>query len=319
MQTSSPPARPPYRSRSASEGQIPPRPRPSIGPTAQPGSSASTQDTGRKAPIPLATLQTAGPSRFPVQLPFRPPLLPQEVPFNPQKAEEWLTRAAEMSRNPDTGTSSQVPAAPSQATTADLQKITAPKAPPKNPGPKGLQRPISNMTTISIDDEQLFQATQRSSYEQLREQITQRAKGRNAVDYYEEGMTPLLSYMFFVLHYHENFLTTKKLHQWPIMPHNKMRHFTDRVVFVRQNSLPVSKVLRNEVEEVVRLLLSRFGAAGRPFVPIIPIGQKEIVTLARAVIASKIPYRHICQHDVKAFAVPQTAPRGVPHRPHART
>ena len=38
----------------------------------------------------------------------------------------------------------------------------------------------------------MFQATQRSSYEQLRDQISQRAKGRNAVDFYEEGMTPLL-------------------------------------------------------------------------------------------------------------------------------
>ena len=59
----------------------------------------------------------------------------------------------------------------------------------------------------------MFQATQRSSYEQLRDQISQRAKGRNAVDFYEEVMTPLLSYMFFVLHYHENLLTTEKMHQ----------------------------------------------------------------------------------------------------------
>ena len=97
------------------------------------------------------------------------------------------------------------------------------------------------MATISIDDEQLFQATQHSSYEQLREQVAQRAKGRNAVDYYEEALTPLLSYMFFVLHYHENFLTTEKLHKWPIIPHSKMRHFTDRVVFARQHSSPVYK------------------------------------------------------------------------------
>ena len=61
------------------------------------------------------------------------------------------------------------------------------------------------------------------SYEQLRDQISQRAKGRSAVDFYEEGMTPLLSYMFFVLHYHENFLTTENMHQWPIIPHSKIR------------------------------------------------------------------------------------------------
>ena len=98
----------------------------------------------------------------------------------------------------------------------------------------------------------MFQATQRSSYEQLRDQISQRAKGSSAVDFYDEGMTPPLSYMFFVLHYHENYLTVENLHQWPIIPHNKMRHYTDGIVFSRQNSLPVSKTLKNDVEEVLR-------------------------------------------------------------------
>ena len=110
--------------------------------------------------------------------------------------------------------------------------------------------PSSTVPTISVDDEQMFQATQRSSYEQLRDQISQRAEGRSAADFYEEGMTPLLSYMFFVLHYHENYLTVENLHQWPIIPHNKMRHYTDRIVFSRRNSLPVSKILKDDVEEV---------------------------------------------------------------------
>ena len=110
---------------------------------------------------------------------------------------------------------------------------------PKHPGPQGSEKPPAAAPTISIDDEQMFQATQRSSYEQLRDQISQRAKGGNAVDFYEEGITPLLSYMFFVLHYHENLLTTEKMHQWPIIPHSKMRHCTDRIVFTRQYSLPV--------------------------------------------------------------------------------
>ena len=152
-----------------------------------------------------------------------------------------------------------------------------------------------------------FKQTQRSSYEQLRDQISQRAKGRNAVDFYEEGMTPLLSYMSFVRHYHENLLTTEKMLQWPIIPHSKMRHYTDRIVFTRQYSLPVSKIPKGEVEEVLRFLLSRFGTADRPFLPVIPIGQREIVTLARSVIASRIPYREIFQHDAKAYAVPQEA------------
>ena len=123
----------------------------------------------------------------------------------------------------------------------------------------------------------------------------------------EEGMTPLLSYMFFVLHYHENLLTTEKMHQWPIIHHSKMRRYTDRIVFTRQFSLPVSKILKDEVEEVLRFLLTRFGTADRPFLPVIPIGQREIVTLARSVIASRIPYREIFQRDAKAHAVPQEA------------
>ena len=127
------------------------------------------------------------------------------------------------------------------------------------------------------------------------------------MDFYEEGMTPLLSYMFFVLHYHGNYLTTENMHQWPIIPHSKMRHSTDRIVFSRQFSLPVSKILKDDVEEVSRFLLTHFGPADRPFLPVIPIGQREIVTLARSVIASKIPYREIFQHDAKAFAVPQEA------------
>ena len=90
------------------------------------------------------------------------------------------------------------------------------------------QQSVSNMAAISVDDEQLCQATQRRSYVQLREQIAQRAKGRNAVDYYEAGMTPLLSYMFFVLHDHENFVTTQS------GPSSHISHFTDRVVFARQ-------------------------------------------------------------------------------------
>ena len=122
-----------------------------------------------------------------------------------------------MFRNPAQRSSSKEESAPSKSEVADLQKITA-KTPPKNPGPKPA---VSNMATISVDDEQLFRATHRSSLEQLQEQISQRAKGRNAVDFYEEGMSPLLSYMFFVLHYHENFLTNEKLHQWPIIPHKK--------------------------------------------------------------------------------------------------
>ena len=239
--------------------------------------------------------------------PSQRPAMPRPRP-TPAKsqAEDPLERAAEMFRIASTAGSSK-PAAPSSASVADLQKTTAPKTPPKYSGPQNVQRPPATIPTISVDDEQMLQATQRSSYEQLREQISQRAKRRSAVDFYEEGMTPLLSYMFFVLHYHENYVTTENMHQWPIIPHSKMRHYTDRIVFSRSFSLPVSRILKDDVEEVLRFLLTRFGPAARPFLPVIPIGQREIVTLARSVIASKIPCREIFQHDAKAFAVPQEA------------
>ena len=89
-----------------------------------------------------------------------------------QAPECPLEQAAEMFKNPTPGSGSHEPAAPSCSTVTDLQKITAPKTPPKNPGPKGPPQFVSNMATISEDDEQLFQATQRSSYDQLRTDST---------------------------------------------------------------------------------------------------------------------------------------------------
>ena len=232
--TFSPPARPPYVS--ASAGHMPPRPRPSIGPTIQPVSHFRSPDVSpERPPGQWRPSSFTAPSQRPVLPRFRPP------PSKSQ-AEDPLLGAAEMSSNPTLGSDSNKPAARSGASVADLQKTTAPKTPPKHPAPQGSQKPPAAAPVISVDDEQMFQATHRSSHEQLRDQISQRAKGRNAVDFYEEGMTPLLSYLFFVLHYHENLLTTEKMHQWPIIPRSKMRLYTDRIVFTRQFSLPVSKI-----------------------------------------------------------------------------
>ena len=94
-----------------------------------------------------------------------------------------------------------------------------------------------------------------------------------------------------------------------------MARYPDRIVFSRQFSLPASKILKHDVEEVLRFLLTRFGPADRPFLPVIPIGQREIVTLARSVIASKIPYREIFQHDAKAFAAMHVWELPVEHMP----
>ena len=83
-----------------------------------------------------------------------------------------------------------------------------------------------------------------------------------------------------------------------------MRRYTDRVAWIRQYSVSKTRILKQDVEEVLQFLLTRFGPTEQPFLPVSPIGQREMVTLARAVLASKIPYRGIFQHDAKAFALP---------------
>ena len=62
--------------------------------------------------------------------------------------------------------SSNQPAAPGSASVVDLQKTMAPKTPPKNPVAKGPPRSAPAIPLSSVDDEQMFQATHRSSYEQ---------------------------------------------------------------------------------------------------------------------------------------------------------
>ena len=221
----------------------------------------------------------AGPGAEPMSAP------PASLPSPPSKsqAEDPLSRAP--------GSDSNKPAAPSGASVADLQKTTAPKTPPKHPAPQGSQKPPAAAPVISVDDEQMFQATQRSSYEQLRDQISQRAKGRNAVDCYEEGMTPLLSYMFFVLHYHENLLTTEKSISGPLSCTAKCAIILIALYSPDHFLCRRPKIFKDEAEEVLRFLLTRFGTADRPFLPVIPIGQREIVTLARSVIAAGTPIK----------------------------
>ena len=48
--------------------------------------------------------------------------------------------------------------------------------------------------------------------------------------------------------------------------------------------MPVAKILKQDIA----IFAVPLGTAEQPFLPIIPIGQREIVTLARAVLASKI-------------------------------
>ena len=118
-------------------------------------------------------------------------------------AEDPLLRAAEMFSNPASGSGSNKPAAPSGAAVAHLQKTTAPKTPPKHPAPKALRSLLLQLRSFQLTMSRCFKQPNAAAMNSC-DQISQRAKGHNAVEFYEEGMTPLLSYMFFVLHYHEN-------------------------------------------------------------------------------------------------------------------
>ena len=153
----------------------------------------------------------------------------------------------------------------------------------------------------------MFPATQRSSYEQLRDQISQRAKGRNAVDFLRGGHDPSALYMFFVLHYHDNLLTTEKCTSGPLSRTAKCAIILIALCSPGNFLCRRQKSSKMRSRKFLRFLLSRFGTADRPFLPAVPIGQREIVTLARSVIASRIDYREIFQHDAKAYAVPQEA------------
>ena len=113
--------RPPYRS--ASAGLMPPRPRPSIGPTERPASHFRSSDMNPERPPGYWQ-----PRAFAV--PSQRPVLPRtRPPPSKSQAEDPLERAAEMFRNPASASGSNKPAAPSSASVADLQKTTAPKAP----------------------------------------------------------------------------------------------------------------------------------------------------------------------------------------------
>ena len=133
---------------------MPPRPRPSIGPTIQPASHFRSPDVSpERPPGQWQPSSFTAPSQRPVLPRFRPP------PSKSQ-AEDPLLRAAEMFSNPTSGSDSNKPAAPSGASVAHLQKTTASKTPPKHPAPEGSQKPPAAAPVISVDDEQMFQATQ---------------------------------------------------------------------------------------------------------------------------------------------------------------
>ena len=131
---------------------------------------------------------TPASSQRPVSPRPQPP--PHRAPTSPEPAQV-LQQAADVFRS-QAASSANAPAA------STPPHSVAPVTPSKNP-PVSAKGPQRRATPSPMDDEPMLQATHRSTYEQLLDQISRRAKGRNAVDYYEEGLTPLLAYMFFVL------------------------------------------------------------------------------------------------------------------------
>ena len=106
--------------------------------------------------------------------------------------------------------------------------------------------------------------------------------------FFKDGLSALQAYMLFVLHYLENYLTTAGLHTWPVISHSSLRSMTDRVAFTKTFSRPWSEIQGPEVAEVVQFLISRFVSQ-----PSAPIGEREIGLLAKALLASKIPYQQM--------------------------
>ena len=124
----------------------------------------------------------------------------------------------------------------------------------------------------------------------------------DATAFFKDGLSALQAYMLFVLHYLENYLTTAGLHAWPVISHNNLRSMTDRVAFTKTFSRPWNEIQGSEVAEVVQFLISRFVNQ-----PSVPIGEREIGLLAKALLASKIPYQQMFVRGAQEYAVPEEA------------
>ena len=87
-----------------------------------------------------------------------------------------------------------------------------------------------------------------------------------------------------------------------MISHSSLRSMTDRVAFTKTSSRPWSDIQGPEVAEVVQFLISRFVNQ-----PSVPIGEREIGLLAKALLASKIPYQQMFVRGAQEYAVPEEA------------
>ena len=156
--------------------------------------------------------------------------------------------------------------------------------------------------TAERDEKAMFQLVLRSNRDELSRQLQQAIGDHDATAFFKDGLSALQAYMLFVLHYLENYLTTAGLHTWPVISHSSLRSMTDRVAFTKTFSRPWSDIQGPEVAEVVQFLISRFVNQ-----PSVPIGEREIGVLAKALLASKIPYQQMFARRAQEYAVPEEA------------
>ena len=156
--------------------------------------------------------------------------------------------------------------------------------------------------TTERDEKAMFQLVLQSNRGGLSRQLHQAIGDHDATAFFKDGLSALQAYMLFVLHYLENYLTTAGLHAWPVISHNNLRSMTDRVAFTKTFSRPWNDIQGSEVAEVVQFLISRFVNQ-----PSAPIGEREIGLLAKALLASKIPYQQMFVRGAQEYAAPEEA------------
>ena len=156
--------------------------------------------------------------------------------------------------------------------------------------------------TTERDEKAMFQLVLQSNRGELSRQLHQAIGDHDATAFFKDGLSALQAYMLFVLHYLENYLTTAGLHAWPVISHNNLRSMTDRVAFTKTFSRPWNDIQGSEVAEVAQFLISRFVNQ-----PSVPIGEREIGLLAKALLASKIPYQQMFARGAQEYAVPEEA------------
>ena len=153
-------------------------------------------------------------------------------------------------------------------------------------------------SSVSQNEEAIFDLVLRSNGDELLQQ-QQRVNGnQDATATFKDGLTALSAYIMLVLHYFENHPATANLHKWPIISHASLRHLSSRKAFTAAVARPGEKTWLGSCGSYHIFLISRFT---RP--PSVAIGEREIGLLAKALLASKVPYQHMFLLGAKEYAI----------------